>query len=61
MNINIDYEKCDSLNCLECLDLCPMQVFDIKDNVLIIKNIESCCGCLACQDVCSYKAISLSY
>jgi len=61
MDINIDYEKCDSLNCLECLDLCPMQVFDIENNQVIIKNNASCCGCLACQEVCSYNAISLSY
>lgn len=61
MNIKIDYEKCNSLNCLECLDLCPMQVFEIKDNKLIIANIESCCRCQACQEVCSYDAISLSF
>ena len=61
MDINIDYEKCNSLNCLECLDLCPMQVFDIKNNQLDIENIDACCGCLACQEVCSYNAISLKY
>ncbi len=61
MDINIDYEKCNFLNCLECLDLCPKQVFDIKDNRLVISNIDSCCLCLACQEVCSYDALSLSY
>ena len=61
MNINIDYEKCNSINCLECLDLCPMQVFGIKDNQLIIVDLESCCRCQACQEVCSYDAISLTY
>ena len=51
MDINIDYEKCNSLNCLECLDLCPMQVFDIKNDQLVIENSDACCGCLACQEV----------
>lgn len=61
MDINIDYEKCNGLNCLECLDLCPMQVFEIKNNRVEVCNIEACVGCLACQEVCSYDAISLSY
>ena len=60
MDISIDYEKCNSLNCLECLDLCPMQVFEIKDKIIIFDN-SKCVGCLACQEVCSYDAISLSY
>ena len=61
MDINIDYEKCNSFNCLECLDLCPMQVFEIKNNRLVIANIDACVACLACHEVCSYDAISLSY
>ena len=61
MDINIDYDKCNSIDCLECLDLCPMQVFDIKDDKLVIVDIDSCCACLACEDVCSYNAISLNY
>jgi NAD-dependent dihydropyrimidine dehydrogenase PreA subunit len=61
MDIQIDYEKCNSMNCLECLDLCPMQVFDIKEGNIIVANHDACCGCLACQEVCSYNALSLSY
>ncbi|HIH35378.1 MAG TPA: 4Fe-4S binding protein [Methanosphaera sp.] len=61
MEINIDYGKCNGLNCLECLDLCPMQVFEIKDKRVEVCREDACVGCLACQDVCSYNAISLSY
>ncbi len=61
MDINIDYGKCNGLNCLECLDLCPMQVFEIKNEQPVVSNADACCRCLACQEVCSYDAISLSY
>lgn len=60
MQINIDYERCDNLNCLECLDLCPMDVFDI-DNKILTFDISKCVGCLACQEVCSYDAIQVLY
>ncbi len=61
MDINIDYVKCNGINCLECLDLCPMQVFEIKNKQIIVCKKDACCGCLACQEVCSYDAISLLY
>ncbi len=61
MDINIDYTKCNQMDCLECLDLCPMQVFDVKENRLVIARMEACCRCLACQEVCSFGAISLKY
>ncbi|RAP48513.1 MAG: hypothetical protein BZ135_00595 [Methanosphaera sp. rholeuAM6] len=60
MEINIDYEKCDSLNCLECLDLCPMDVFDVEDNTVVF-DVLKCVGCLACQEVCDYDAIRIIY
>ncbi len=60
MKINIDYDKCDNLNCLECLDLCPMNLFDIKDGHLIFDS-SKCVGCLACQEVCGYNAIHIIY
>lgn len=60
MEINIDYEKCDNINCLECLDLCPMDVFDIVNKRLVFDS-SKCVGCLACQEVCNYSAIRVLY
>ena len=53
MIININYE--------DCLDICPMNVFDTVDDVLIIKKLDNCCGCQVCVDVCPNNAISIEY
>lgn len=61
MIINIDYSKCNGSDCLDCLDICPMNVFDVADDVLIIGKLDNCCGCQACIDVCPVNALSLEY
>lgn len=61
MNINIDYDKCNPIDCLDCLDICPMDVFTFKDNVLIINKLNNCCGCRVCIDVCVYNALTINY
>ncbi|MBQ6220220.1 MAG: ferredoxin [Methanosphaera sp.] len=61
MNINVNYEKCNGINCLECLDLCPMNVFTVKDDKLIVYDLEKCCICQLCQEICEQKAITLIY
>lgn len=58
MHISIDYNKCLMLKCLECLDICPMNVFDISGNKLFIKSDANCVGCLACVDICPYNLIT---
>ena len=61
MIININYEACRGIDCLDCLDICPMNVFDTVDDVLIIKKLDNCCGCQVCVDVCPNNAISIEY
>ncbi|RAP45587.1 ferredoxin family protein [uncultured Methanosphaera sp.] len=57
MNIIVDYMQCIGFGCLECLDICPMNVFDFTD-VLVVSRPDDCCRCDACLDVCPRGAIS---
>ncbi|WP_323735939.1 4Fe-4S binding protein [Methanosphaera sp. ISO3-F5] len=60
MDISINYDKCNNIGCLECLDICPMDVFDLIAERLVY-DISKCVGCLACQEVCAYDAIRVLY
>ncbi|MCD7781081.1 MAG: ferredoxin [Methanosphaera sp.] len=60
MLINIDYTKCIGIKCLDCLDICPMNVFTLEDNTIVTRS-SLCCGCQACIDECYYNAISMQY
>lgn len=60
MEISIDYDKCYNIKCLECLDICPMNIFDIRDDKLVFDS-SRCVGCRACEDVCGYDAIVVLY
>jgi len=56
----IDYNKCNYCN--ECVDFCPHNVFEIKENEekkLIVKNPENCVVfCRACSKTCGPDALS---
>jgi len=60
MKIRLDYAKCIGVGCLDCLDVCPMNVFSVRDGLVVFDD-EGCCGCLACVDNCSRGAICLIY
>lgn len=59
MNIIISSD-CIGYKCLECLDICPMLVFDLSDKKLVV-NQDKCVGCTQCIQVCPYDAITLEY
>ena len=52
----IDTEKCTG--CGACVDVCPMEVFEIKDGKSIIAKDE-CIGCRACEAQCPVDAIKI--
>lgn len=45
--------------CQACFSLCPEDVFQIKDNKLVIEN-GKCVNCTSCTDVCSENAIEIN-
>ncbi len=56
--ITIDKEKCNG--CGECVDICPAEVLEMKDEKSEVTAIEECLGCESCVETCPEEAITLS-
>jgi len=41
--VEVDVEKC--VGCEECVDVCPSDVFEMKDEKSVPVNAEECIGC----------------
>jgi NAD-dependent dihydropyrimidine dehydrogenase PreA subunit len=53
----LDYSKCN--NCMDCAEFCPHDVFEIRENKLIVKNPNNCVVfCRACALSCELDAIT---
>ncbi|HIQ32271.1 MAG TPA: 4Fe-4S dicluster domain-containing protein, partial [Methanothermococcus okinawensis] len=59
MAVTIDYSKCKGVECGECVDVCPMEVFKIEGNRIIVANEDLCTFCMVCIDVCLEDAIEI--
>ena len=56
-NVNVDVDKC--VGCGECVDVCPVEVYEIKDGKSEAVNAEECLGCESCVEVCEVSAITV--
>ena len=56
--IVIDDEKC--VGCEECVDVCPSDVYEMKDGKSVPVNAEECVGCDSCIEVCESDAITIT-
>ena len=56
-NVNGDTDKC--VGCGECVDVCPVEVYEIKDGKSEPVNSEECLGCESCVEVCETSAITV--
>ena len=54
-SVKVDAEKC--VGCGECIDICPEEVFELKDEKSVPVNEEECVGCESCIEVCEEEAI----
>ena len=55
--IIVDSEKC--IGCGECVDICPVEVYELQDEKSVPVNIDDCVGCESCIEVCEQEAITV--
>ncbi len=56
--ITIDLEKC--LGCGECVDICPEEVFELQEEIIVAVNEDDCVGCENCVEVCEEDVITIT-
>ena len=56
-NVTVDEEKC--VGCEECVDVCPVEVFEMVDEKSKPVDVDECLGCESCVEVCEEEAITV--
>ena len=54
----VDQEKC--VGCEECVEVCPVDVYEMEDEKSVPVNEEECLGCESCVEVCEEEAITVT-
>lgn len=57
VEIKVDLEKCNG--CGTCVDTCPLEVYEIKDEKAVPVKQEECIVCKACEASCPNAAIEV--
>lgn len=55
--VTIDTEKCTGDG--NCVDVCPVSVFELQGNKAVPVNALECLGCESCVEVCEFGAITI--
>ncbi|CAM2060177.1 Ferredoxin-3 [Desulfovibrionales bacterium] len=55
--IIIDANKC--IGDGECVDICPVEVYELKYGKAVAVNELECLGCGSCVEVCEQNAITV--
>ena len=56
--IEVDEEKC--IGCGDCVDVCPVDVYEMQDEKSVPVNAEECIGCESCVEACEQEAITVT-
>ena len=56
--VEVDAEKC--VGCGECVEICPVDVFELQNEKSVPVNEEECLGCESCLEVCEEGAITVT-
>ena len=59
VKVIIDYDKCEGASCGACIDTCPMAIFNLEGDKIVLENEELCSECEVCFDDCPQDAISI--
>ena len=55
--VTVDKEKCVGDG--ECVDVCPVDVYELVDGKAEPVNADDCLGCESCVEVCENAAITV--
>jgi NAD-dependent dihydropyrimidine dehydrogenase PreA subunit len=56
--VTVDTEKCVGDG--NCVDVCPVGVYELQDNKAVVVNGDECLGCESCIEVCETGAITVT-
>ncbi len=56
-SVTVDADKCVGDG--ECVDVCPVEVYELQDGKAVPVNEEECLGCESCVEVCEQDAITI--
>jgi NAD-dependent dihydropyrimidine dehydrogenase PreA subunit len=59
MAVTIDYSLCKGAECAECVNNCPMEVFEIEGDKVVVAREDDCTYCGVCEDVCPTGAVKV--
>jgi NAD-dependent dihydropyrimidine dehydrogenase PreA subunit len=54
--VAVDREKCKG--CEDCIEVCTVNVFEMKEGKSVPANVKECLGCGSCVEVCKEKAVT---
>ena len=57
VEIKIDLDKCTG--CATCVDVCPVAVFELRDEKSAAVNVDECLVCKVCETECPENAIEV--
>lgn len=53
----VDKEKCTG--CETCVEVCPVEVFEMDGKLSKVKHPDECIGCRSCESQCPSGAIEV--
>ena len=57
-SVSVDADK--YVGCGECVDICPVSIYELVDGKSEPKTPDECLGCESCTGVCEHDAITIT-